>query len=336
LNEQQSALAFGRAYELFSQIYRHGLNDEFAALINISLDESRDGSEHYQLFIHNVFPYETIFLGDDGLLGGTITEKVAAFYRRIGFQSASDESADHISSELEAMAYLCFAELDAVEDHIPHQIHRIHQLQRRLLDEHLLRWLPAFVIAVEQQTHTVYTEIVRQSFDLVCKHRLQLGDDLMAATDTFSLAEPFDLLDNEKTSLRDIARYLLTPAHTGFFLSIDDIRGIGAAFRVPHGFGKRQQILTNLLRTASDYDVFPDVIQQFKQIAAGWQAQFSAMQALPTQIQRVWISRLEATDALLDQIERLSREQNIMIHDEIAAESATPTIKKDAINDTPR
>ena len=249
MNQQQSALAYAHAYELFSHVYQHGLNDDIAPLLITDRDDANQqyGAEHYQLFVHNVFPYESIFLGDDGLLGGTITESVAGFYQRIGFTPTSDESADHISTELSAMAYLCFAELDAIEDEIPHQVERLRQLQRHFLDEHLLRWLPAFVFAVEQQEPTIYTDVVRQSFDVVCRHRVQLGDDLMATSNRFVLTASPDLLADEKTSLRDIARYLLTPAYTGFFLSVDDIRRIGATFRVPHGFGKRQQILTKPL-----------------------------------------------------------------------------------------
>ena len=315
MNQQQSALAYARAYELFSQVYQHGLNDDIAPLLITDTEDTNHqyGAEHYQLFVHNVFPYESIFLGDDGLLGGTITEGVAGFYQRIGFVPASDESADHISTELSAMAYLCFAELDAIEDEIPHQVERLRQLQRRFLDEHLMRWLPAFVFAVEQQDPNIYADVVRQSFELVCRHRAQLGDDLMATSNSFVLTVPPDLLADEKTSLRDIARYLLTPAYTGFFLSVADIRRIGARFRVPHGFGKRQQILTNLLRTASDYDLFPDIMADFNALATQWQKQFEAIPALHTDIRLVWIERLEATSTVLTTMETMAREQNILL-----------------------
>lgn len=320
MNEQQSALAYGRAYELFSQIFQQGLTDEYAALLGHASASTRThyGAEHYQLFVHNVFPYESIFLGEDGLLGGSITEAVAAFYGRIGLQATAAESADHISAEFAALAHLCFAELDAIEDQIPHQIQRLRQLQRRFLDEHLLRWLPAFVIAIEQQVHSIYADVVRQSFELVCVHRGQLGADLMAAVDVFTLPAPPDLLVDEKTSLRDIARYLLNPAYTGFFLSVDDIRQVGAKFRVPHGFGKRQQILTNLLRTASDYEVFPETIEAFKVLASQWQMAFEALPALPATIQRVWVARLQATQALLTEIERMAQQQQIVMDDETA------------------
>ena len=275
------------------------------------------GAEHYHLFVHNVFPYETIFLGDDGLLGGIITENVNAFYQRIGFQPDMDESADHISAELNAMAHLCFAEYDAIEDQIPHEIQRLRQLQRYFLDNHLLRWLPVFCIAIQQQEHNVYAEVVFQSFELVCNHRVYLGDDLMANGRQFELAMPPELLANEKTSLRDIASYLLTPAYTGFFLSNNDIKRIGSILRIPHGFGKRQQILTNLLRTASDYELFSEILSAFREQASDWQEQLFRMSTLPTHIQTIWVNRLQNTIKVLNEIDKLAlaRDQNILIDD---------------------
>lgn len=315
MNEQQSALAYARAYHLFSQVFRYGLNDELATILGVDSGDSHYGAEHYQLFIHNVFPYAAIFLGEEGLLGGTITENVSAFYHRIGFQPTSDDSPDHLSTELDAMAYLSYAELDAVEDQLPHQVQRLRQFQRRFLDDYLLRWLPAFVIAVEQQSPNTYTALVRHAFELVCRHRLQLGDDLMASDSYFVLPEIPNLLADDKTSLRDIARFLLTPAYTGFFLSVDDIRRIGATYRVPHGFGKRQQILTNLLRTASMYEVFPTIIGDFEQLSERWQAQFSAMTVLPENIQTVWLERLAVTGTMLTKIEQLARQRMIIAED---------------------
>ncbi|MEO1166671.1 MAG: molecular chaperone TorD family protein, partial [Chloroflexota bacterium] len=249
MNEEQSTLAYGRAYALFSEVYRYGLREASARILGVDYDNSQDGASHYQLFIHNVFPHESIFLGDDGLLGGVITERVVAFYEQIGFQADSSDSADHISNELSALAHLCFAEHDAIVDDLVHEVQRLRQLQRRFLDEHLLRWLATFWLAVQQQEQSVYAAIVQQSFELVYRHREALGDDLMAQNNPFTLRPSPDLIDDQKTSLRDIARYLLIPAYTGFYLSSDDIKRIGMRLRLPHGFGKRQQILANLLRT---------------------------------------------------------------------------------------
>ncbi|MEM9952738.1 MAG: molecular chaperone TorD family protein [Chloroflexota bacterium] len=307
MNEEQSALAYGRAYALFSEVYRQGLREASARILGVDYDNSQDGASHYQLFVHNVFPYESIFLGNDGLLGGVVTERVVTFYERIGFQADSSDSADHISNELSALAHLCFAEHDAIVNDLVHEVQRLRQLQRRFLDEHLLRWLATFWLAVQQQEQSVYTAIVQQSFELVCRHREALGDDLMAQDKLFILPRSPDVIDDEKTSLRDIARYLLTPAYTGFYLSSDDIKRIGTRLRLPHGFGKRQQILTNLLRTASDYELFPETIAVFKASALDWHTQLESLAGLPVAIQQVWLARLDETLAVLNHIEQMAR-----------------------------
>lgn len=308
MNEHERTLAFSRAYALFSDIFQQGVSTDTASLFEIADDksESEYRAEHYQLFGRNVFPFEAIFLGTDGLLGGEITESVTAFYQSVGFSAPIDESADHISVQLSLMAFLSGAESDALADNVTHQIQRMRQLQRYFLDEHLLRWLPACVSAIQQQGESDYLDIASQLLALVIEHRVHLGDDLMMTESAFQLPDVPDLINDEKTSLRDIASYLLTHSYTGFFLSTDDIKRLGAQFRLPHGFGKRQQILTNLLRTASDYGAFGEVIASFKQMAERWLAFYEGLEHLPSPIKNEWIGRLKMSIELLDRINQLA------------------------------
>lgn len=308
MNEHERTIAFSRAYALFADIFQQGVNADSASLFEIAdgKSESEYGAEHYQLFGRNVFPFEAIFLGIDGLLGGEITDSVTTFYQSLGFSAPIDENADHLSVELTLMAFLSGAESDAIADNVTHQIQRMRQLQRRFLDEHLLRWLPACVSAIQQQGKSDYQDVASQILALTIEHRTQLGDDLMMTESAFQLPDVPDLINDEKTSLRDIASYLLTPSYTGFFLSSDDIKRLGAQFRLPHGFGKRQQILTNLLRTASDYGAFGDVIESLKQMAERWLAFYEGLDQLPDIIKNEWIARLKLSIEMLEKINQLA------------------------------
>lgn len=324
MNELQTALAFSRAYALFAYYFRNGFNDDLAAVMQAVTGQATQASsemaaQHYQLYGHNVFPYEAIFLGTDGLLGGEITESVMSFYQQVGFAASDSESADHISAELELMDFLCGAEMDAIEDDLAHQIQRMRGLQRRFLDEHLLRWMPGFAFAVQQQGQSIHSEIAAQSLNLALEHRHALSDDLMQPPQPFVLAEVPDLMSSEKTSLRDIASYLLTPAYTGFFLSFDDIRRIGAQFRLPHGFGKRQQILTNLLRTAADYGLFEEVIAALADRAQDWLDFYAGLDLLPGTIRAAWVDRLAQSMEILGEMRQLAAEQRLEPDDLIDA-----------------
>ncbi|MEO1290708.1 MAG: hypothetical protein AAFV93_23450, partial [Chloroflexota bacterium] len=69
----------------------------------------------------------------------------------------------------------------------------------------------------------------------------------------------------------------------------------------------RQNLLANLLRTASDYELFPETIAVFKALALDWHTQLKSLAGLPVAIQQVWLARLDETLAVLNHIEQMAR-----------------------------
>ena len=269
-----------------------------------NLDEY--AAQHFNLFGRNVYPYAAVFLEENGYLGGTITQEASAFYADFGYVAPLNESPDHLAIELNALAFLCGMEADAHTNRGAHDVHYSRQLQRQFLDEHLLRWLPAFAFGVEQQaSDEVYRAIVRQALALTLEHRGLLGENLMPAQ-PFRLPNVPHLTDYEKTSLRDIARYLLTPVYTGFFLSQSDITRLGGILRLPHGFGKREQTLLNLLREAADYDLFDRLIAELEKLCGRWQKLYGGQHNVPQSIRIPWLERLQQTEQMLAELRQMA------------------------------
>lgn len=120
--------------------------------------------EYQQLFVvplgRYVTPYEAVYRDERvvdeevvrGLLMGPSTVAVGALYREAGVEVADDllELPDHVGLELGCMAALCDAEARAVADGDGQAAQRVRGLQRRLLDEHLLRWAPALCARVRE------------------------------------------------------------------------------------------------------------------------------------------------------------------------------------------
>jgi TorA maturation chaperone TorD len=325
MNHKEIALARSRAYNLFSRLLLEGLSQDVFPIVKQLPEftdlEEQDSAEwaaiYYQIFSMNVFPYETIFRGEAGLLGGPVTENVAHFYDSIGFPQPDDGNADHMGIELSALAYLCGAESDAHDDDMLHEAHRMIHFQRRFLDEHLLCWLPVLVKAIINQGNTFYKQLSVLLLKLTLEHRQSLGDDLMNPSVPFTLPERTNLLGQEKTGLRDIADYLLTTAYTGFYLSQEDIKKIGNRFRIPRGFGKRSQVLTNLLRTAVDYDSLDGILEALHEFAADWRRFYGAIEfgASVKPMIALWDEHLAQTQTLLEQIRTAVAEQKLVFKD---------------------
>ncbi len=98
----------------------------------VSLQRRR---EFARLFLsrRSIHPYESVYLGARKRLMDDPWVEVCAFYREAGMQKGPEElhPEDHLSVELGFMACLAFlTDLD------------LSGLERRFLDEHLVRWVP--------------------------------------------------------------------------------------------------------------------------------------------------------------------------------------------------
>ena len=100
-----------------------------------------------------VTPYEAVYrdeqeVGDDrvqGLLMGPSTLAVKQLYREAGMAISEDfkDLPDHVGLELACMEFLCEEEARAWEQEYLDDARRMRDLQKKLLQEHLLLWVPA-------------------------------------------------------------------------------------------------------------------------------------------------------------------------------------------------
>lgn len=117
-----------------------GLDQEFQDLFMIPLGRY-------------VTPYEAVYrdereIGDTrvpGLLMGPSTLAVKQLYREAGAAISEDfkDLPDHVGLELACMEFLCEEEARAWEQEHLDDGRRMRDLQKKLLQEHLLLWVPA-------------------------------------------------------------------------------------------------------------------------------------------------------------------------------------------------
>lgn len=308
----EQATARQRAYHELSQIFLYGITGQSLAflekvlpdeiLVHLTKDVELLAAEYYQLFGLNVFPYASIFLYGDTMLGTPVTDSVQTFYHEVGFTDYANDMPDHIGNAFALLSFLSGAEADALEDNVLGEAYRMQHLQRRFLEEHILGWLPALSKAIQQQDSTLYSYLMELGLSIAVAQYRSMRVNLIGTAVEFCLPDAPQLLDNEKTSLKDIAEYLLVPAFAGFYLSRDVVRQLGHEYDLPHGFGKRHQLLTNLFRTAVDYDLLVEVIQRLRAICTDWQEYYRRLAVEPAleKFTRIWLERLQQTDSILE------------------------------------
>ncbi len=312
----QQALARSRAYDLFGRLYREGLTPavlpiaraipELADAVPDPFDADAAAADHYDLFGLNVFPYASFFLDASGRLGGPVTDLVRHQLQRVHLAPENEaEGADHLGHELAYLALLTGAEADARADDNRVEVERMQHLQRQFLDRHLLWWLLPFVRAIAQHEHPFYTALAELTWELVVDHRAALGGAPAGPLVPEPDDRPADLLDDESTGLKDIARFVMTPVWSGLVLSRDDVARWGRTERLPRGFGDRTQMLTHLLRSASEYDGLDAVLKQLGCQVEDWRAHYRSAGADVDPLRAVtifWLARLDATEVVVERI----------------------------------
>ena len=316
LSARQLALARGRAYGLLGRLFLAGvtssnlahvqavpeLNDKLA--LPFEADEA--AADHHHLFGFNVHPYQSFFLDPAGLLGGPVTESVLRSYQSLGFQpETSAESADHIGFELELLAFLCAAEAEALQDGLPEIAYQMREHQLVFVQAHMLQWIGPLTLAVDQQAHRFYSALAHVALDLLDEHAAALSSQFdRPLQDAPALPAVPEILEDEGTGLKEIADLLLTPVYSGIYLSRDDIGRLARRQAIPRGFGDRRQLLSNLLRSAADYDALGEVIDSLQAVAARWLAgydELSDREGAGVYIAG-WRSRAAETAAMLKQM----------------------------------
>ncbi len=305
-----------RVYELFARLLEQGITEDILPVlwevpelvrhIPPAFDPDEAAADYQELFGFHVFPYASVFLEVNRLVGGEVTARLYDFFRVAGFGlSLTDESADHVSHSFAFLAYLSAYELEAIETGNRPEVERVRLLQARFMDELLFWWLLPFVRAVEQQEDPFFRSLARLILEFTLEHRRQLGDRSVQVEAYLPLAE-VPSLDEPHVGLREIARYLTTPVWTGLFLSRGDIARLGRKERLPRGFGSREMILENLLRSAVRYDALEELLDALEALVQETEAFYEALPSdLPSvdQVAAFWMHRLGQTRAHLRQIQ---------------------------------
>jgi TorA maturation chaperone TorD len=312
-----AAVARSGAYALLAKLLVRGLDDERLALVRSvppladSLGEEADldelASQHHALFSLQLQPYGGVFLDGEGLAGGDVGRAVQDDFTAAGFIADLDgTSPDHLGLELAFLAFLSGAEADAVEDGKTEIVEQLRARMSAFLDEHVLTWLPALVVGLPAEEGGFWPDVVHMALELCAEHRAELDEE---ATEPPRLPAPPSLVDDEKTSLRGLARFFATPAFVGAVLTRSDLAKIGRRQELPHGFGGRKQMLESLLDNAKEYGDVPALFEALGERLAAVDDRWATLAGRPGLEGPVmaWRARLAATRALLGKLEELAQ-----------------------------
>ena len=300
-----STLAQSRGFSLLGDLFLHGLTPtarsawvqvpEAAGHVHALSEEA--GAEAFTRALHlDLAPFESAFCSEDGLVGGV--DDVRALRVRCGLDPAG-EGVDHLGTELRWMGFLPGAAADAERDSVP--VGPVLDLEREVLDHHLLRWLPGLTASLRAQADAppLWVWAAGMALDLAVNRRVSLGG--VAAG--WALPDAVPVLEDPRAGLRRIAEHLALPSQAGGVLCRSTLVQIGRRLDLPAGFGTRADLLEGLLRSAAHYGRVPQLCEVLDAEVVAWDGVWAGLDGAGlAALSEPWHGRIAATRSLLGRL----------------------------------
>jgi len=251
----------------------------------LDLASPPQAEEYVEVFLLQVYPYASIYLGSEGMMGGEARDRAAGFWRALGLVPPAEP--DHLAALLGLYAALVEAEEREVD--APRAALR-RSSRRALLWEHLLSWCPPYldkVAAVATPHYRAWAELLSRTL-IEEARRLGPQADLPLG---LRAAEP---LPAQADASGDWVGALLAPVRSGVIVTRADLARGARQVDVGLRLGERAYILRAML-------------EQDPQGTVAWLAKeadeaairHALFESALGEVARFWRSRAETTAAAL-------------------------------------
>lgn len=196
-----------------------GTGPEHAAVADALGIPAPSAADHTALFVGQLFPYASVYLGPEGQIGGVACDRVAGFLRALGYTPPPEP--DHLVVLLAAYAAILERERDTCDDANNGANAVWTRARETLLVEHLLSWLPIFLGRVLDIRTDAYREWALQLDDVLATEaaRSPAAARLLSAHLIHAPALP----DPREHGTREFVDALLSPVRTGAIATASDL-----------------------------------------------------------------------------------------------------------------
>ena len=241
---------------------------------------------HSDLFLFQLYPYASVFLGDRAGIGGEARDRVAGFWRALGQEPPAEP--DHLATLLAAYARLVEAEEGAEEDEDATSWRRT---RHALLWEHILSWTLPFLTKLREIAPPFYQAWVDMLEAALAQESAALG---APSRTPLALREAASLADPRETGGADFVGALLSPARSGIVLTRADLARAGRDLGLGLRIGERAYILKAMLAQGA-----PDTLWWLSEEARTWEMRHDRSGTIAPEVADVWERRARSTADLL-------------------------------------
>ena len=243
-------------------------------------------AEHGRVVTRQRYPYASVYLGAEGMMGGEARDRIAGFRRALGMP---DREADHLASLLGLLA-----SVDQWRRDEPDAARQALLAQARvtLVWEHLASWTGPYLASFGECGAVFYEAWASLLGDMIIRLERDIAfpDYLPAA-----LRAAPGLADPRREGGASLIAALLAPVRSGVILLRDDLVRLGNEAGLACRAGERRYVLDSFL--AQDPGT---TLEWLAGHARRWRARVAATSPAP--IAAWWSRRAEATARLLSEL----------------------------------
>lgn len=195
-----------------------------------------------ELFSLQLFPYASVYLGAEGMVGGDARDRIAGFWRALDRSPPTEP--DHLTVLLASLAELTEREAEAAD---ANQAARWRQTRSAFFWEHLATWVPMFLDRVAEIGSSFYQRWAELLLEVMVEQAKDLGPP-PAEPLCFRQAPGLDQFDQETGD--DFLQVVLAPVRTGTILARYDLVRCARALDLGLRIGERKFALRSLLGQA--------------------------------------------------------------------------------------
>lgn len=255
----------------------------------LELGPAPDEATHNDLFLLQLYPYASVFLGDGGNLGGEARDRVAGFWRALGQKPPSEP--DHLSTLLGAYARLVEAEEEADD---PEGAARWRAARHACLWEHILSWSLPFLAKLREIAPPFYVAWADMLETALAQESATLGPP---ARTPLALRASTPLEDPRATGGVGFVGALLSPIRSGIVLTRSDLARAGRDLGLGLRIGERVYILKSMLGQGA-----ADTLAWLAEDARGWETIHDRAGSVAPEVADFWMERARSAADLLSDL----------------------------------
>lgn len=197
-------------------------------------------AEYSDVFLFQLYPYASVHLGTEGMMGGEARDRVAGFWRALALSPPAEP--DHLAALVGLYASLCEQEALAEEES---EALLLARARGALVDEHLAPWLFLFLARMQELAGPVYSgwaDVLARTFIAEVE---SVGASEGAIAAHLRAVDP--LPDPREDGSGPFLDAIFATARLGALLTRADLAAVSAELDIGLRAGERRYALEHLL-----------------------------------------------------------------------------------------